>query len=316
MSLNESAYRLARIVADNPQLGIEPHTIAGAEVLDFGVQSRGSLAAGLLLTRLCMGDQVQVALQADDTAGPALQPAVTVQTDRPLLACLGSQYAGWPVQADDYFAMGSGPFRLLRGREPVLESLGLAERSNVAVGVLESTELPTAGAVAEVANCVNRPAEHMTLCVAPAGSLAGSIQVVARSVETAMHKLHECGFDARQVRAGWGVAPLPPIARRNDVVGGIGRTNDAILYGGRVTLWVDVDQTEVERVIDQIPSQASRDYGRPFAEVFKSYDYDFYKVDPRLFSPAVVTIVNLRTGAARQSGRLNPDVLQQSFFDS
>jgi len=226
---------------------------------------------------------------------------------------LGGQYAGWPVKTEDYFAMGSGPMRMNRGREPVLEKLALTESSPMAVGVLESDQLPTVSAINLIASeCQVEPVD-LTICVAPSTSLAGTIQVVARSVETAMHKLHECGFDVRQVRAGWGVAPLPPMAKPGDTIGGIGRTNDAILYGGRVTLWVDAPQEEVDQVVDRIPSHSSPDHGRPFAEIFKDYGYDFYQVDPNLFSPAVVTIVNLRSGQMRRRGKIAAEVLAQSF---
>ena len=97
------------------------------------------------------------------------------------------------------------------------------------------------------------------------------------------------------------------------MIGGIGRTNDAILYGGRVTLWVDCEQDAVDAVAESVPSIASRDYGRPFAKIFKDYDYDFYKVDPHLFSPAVVQIINRRSGLARRFGQLQTEVLRASF---
>ena len=42
-------------------------------------------------------------------------------------------------------------------------------------------------------------AENLTLAVAPASSIAGTTQVVARSLETALHKLHELKFDLNQV---------------------------------------------------------------------------------------------------------------------
>ena len=38
-----------------------------------------------------------------------------------------------------------------------------------------------------------------------------------------------------------------------------------------------------------------------------------YKIDPLLFSPAVVTLVNVDTGRWHRFGRLCPDVIQQSF---
>jgi methenyltetrahydromethanopterin cyclohydrolase len=80
-----------------------------------------------------------------------------------------------------------------------------------------------------------------------------------------------------------------------------------------VTLWVDCEQAAIDAVADAVPSTASRDHGRPFAEIFKDYQYDFYQVDPHLFSPAVVQIVNRRSGLARRCGRIETDILRASF---
>ena len=42
---------------------------------------------------------------------------------------------------------------------------------------------------------------------------------------------------------------------------------------------------------------ASPDYGRPFSEIFAGYNNDFYRIDPMLFSPAVISSsTNRRTG--------------------
>ena len=112
--------------------------------------------------------------------------------------------------------------------------------------------------------------------------------MVARSVETALHKLHELGFDLSRVVSGQGSAPVPPVAE--DDLAGIGVTNDAILYGGRVTLYVCGDDASLAEVGPQVPSCASADYGQPFAEVLASYNHDFYQIDPLLFSTATATL--------------------------
>ncbi len=141
--------------------------------------------------------------------------------------------------------------------------------------------------------------------------LNGTIQVVARSVETALHKLHELKFDVNQVVSGYGVAPLPPVA--TDFVQAIGRTNDAILYGGKVTLWVRADDELLEHIGSKVPSSASNDHGAPFAEVFARYNGDFYKIDPLLFSPAEVEFRNLKTGRCHRFGKTEPALLRKSF---
>ena len=134
---------------------------------------------------------------------------------------------------------------------------------------------------------------------------------MARCLETALHKLHELKFDLAQVVTGYGVAPLPPVAA--DETTAIGRTNDAILYGGRAVLWVRADDEILDRIGPKVPSMASPDHGVPFAELFARYNGDFYKIDPMLFSPAVVEFRNLKTGKTHLFGRFEPTILQTSL---
>lgn len=238
-------------------------------------------------------------------------PAVHVATDHPLAACMASQYAGWQITGEKFFAMGSGPMRALARREPLFDSITVDETSDVAVGVLETGKLPRDDVCRDVAAKCGVDPQRLTLCAARTASIAGTVQVVARSVETALHKLHELGFDLSHVESGFGAAPLPPVAK--DDLAAIGRTNDAILYGGQTTLWVRTDDDRIAEIGPSVPSSASSDHGRPFAEVFSRYDGDFYKIDPLLFSPAVVTFHNLATGRTFRFGRLEPGILAESF---
>ncbi len=313
--LNSASFRLIESIGKHrSELQVQHHSIASALVVDAGINVPGSIEAGLLVARVCLGDAADVSLVPDDADRLASDVGVMVRTDAPLLACLGGQYAGWPVSAGKYFAMGSGPMRMARGREDLLLELGLSELPSKVAGVLESTEMPPHEVLQLIATETGVAPDEVAIVVAPSGSLVGSIQVVARSIETAMHKLHALSFDVRTIFSAVGIAPLPPPAKPNDVVGGIGRTNDAILYGGRVTVWVDCEQAEIDKVAESVPSCSSADYGRPFAAIFKDCGYDFYKVDPHLFCPAVVTIVNRRSGLARRLGTINSDVLRQSFY--
>ncbi len=289
--------------------------IGGASILDCGVNETGSLQSGLLLAQLCLGGHADVSL-APAEADMITDTAVMVRTDRPIAACLGGQYAGWPVSVGKFFAMASGPMRMLRGREEMLQHLDLltpADADSVAVGVLESDRLPDAETIAVIAADCGVPAERVCLGIAPVTSIAGCVQVVARSIETALHKLHALDFDVTRVASATGVAPLPPCAKPGDTVGGIGRTNDAMLYGAKVSLWIDANDESIDAVAAKIPSSSSSDYGQPFAKIFKQYDYDFYKVDPMLFSPAVVTIHSLTSGRTWRRGKLALDILRTSF---
>lgn len=307
MTLNERAHALAdRLAATADTLRIAMHNIAGARVLDCGVQAAGGLQAGLGLARACLADLGDVALIRGQFG-----PAVQVQTDHPVAACMAAQYAGWQISVGKYFAMGSGPMRALYGKEELFDHLPGRESAPVAVGVLEARKLPTDEVVAFLSEKLSLAADKLTLLVAPTASLAGTVQVVARSVETCLHKLHELKFDLGTVVSGYGIAPLPPPTK--DDLAAIGRTNDAILYGGRANLWVRCDDDAIAAVGPRVPASASSDYGAPFAEIFARYNHDFYKIDPLLFSPGLVTFHNLAGGRTFTFGQTNEAVLRQSF---
>jgi methenyltetrahydromethanopterin cyclohydrolase len=311
MTLNERANRVAdELAAHAERYRVSVSKVGGARVIDCGGAVTGSLAAGLLMARACLadlGEVVYVPCPIAEVGGPAVQ----VTTDDPVRACLASQYAGWQVSVGKFFAMGSGPMRALAAREDIFKDIPGKEEAPVAVGVLETAKHPTEDVIAAIVGKLPPVAEHLTLLVAPTMSIAGTTQIVARSVETALHKLHELKFDVTQVVSGYGVAPLPPTTP--DFVQAIGRTNDAILYGGKVTLWVRGDDEIIDAIGSKVPSSSSRDHGAPFAEVFAKYGGDFYKIDPLLFSPAEVEFRNLKTGKCHRFGKTEPGLVRKSF---
>ena len=71
--------------------------------------------------------------------------------------------------------------------------------------------------------------------------------------------------------------------------------------------------SKIKGVVEMAPSNASKDYGKPFIETFKQANYDFYKIDPNLFAPAILVINNLRTGNTFTKGELNSKALEKSF---
>ena len=94
----------------------------------------------------------------------------------------------------------------------------------------------------------------------------------------------------------------------------MGRTNDAIFYGGIAFYSVDFDDdAKLKEYVAKAPASTSRDYGKPFYETFKAAGFDFYKIDPNLFAPAVFAVNNLRTGITHTAGRLNVQVLKQTM---
>lgn len=310
MQLNDRAWTLAerRLEAAADECGVGVQRVGGATVIDCGVRAAGGFAAGVALAEVCMAGLGRICLVPGGEAGLSM---VQVTTDHPVAACLRSQYAGWAIRAGESFAMGSGPMRAVYGGEALYDAIGGRESAERVVGVLEMSAIPNVEMVQWIAEKLARPPERIKLLVARTKSMAGAIQVVARSVETALHQLHELKFDVMKISHGYGVAPLPPPSA--DDLTALGRTNDAILYGGRVALWARAGDDELAEVVARVPSVASADHGRPFAELFAAAGHDFYRIDPRLFAPAVVTLTSLQTGRTFTAGRVAEAVLRRSF---
>jgi methenyltetrahydromethanopterin cyclohydrolase len=313
LGLNRRAAELSdAIVADAADLGVAATELAGgARLIDCGVGAAGGLEAGRRLAEVCLAGLATVSFTSVDLDGLWL-PAVAVTTDHPVTACLASQYAGWAIDPAGYFAMGSGPARsVARVEKELYERIDYAESADTAVLVLEGRALPDEAVVRFVADkCRVRPAA-LRLLIAPTASIAGCVQVAARSVETGLHKMLELGFDVRRVRSGAGVCPLAPVAK-NDLRA-IGWTNDCILYGTRAYFAVHADDEDVAAMVGRLPASSSADHGTPFYEIFRRAGNDFYKIDRMLFSPAEVVVNNLASGRVFRAGRLAPEVLRASF---
>ncbi len=306
ISANERAALIAKqMIADAEALGVEAHTLTnGAKVIDA---TRGGLRAGKLFAEACMGGLGQVAFTRDDF-GSFWLPGVSVSVEKPSVACMASQYAGWAIEIGKFFAMGSGPARALSRLEDLYQRLSYKDESDVAVIALEGRKPPSEEVAEYIAHKCKVSPEKLYILIAPTASLVGSVQIAARVVETGMHKMMELGFDIECVTNGYGVCPIAPVA--GDDLKAIGRANDCILYGGQAFYTVQAEDAEIERIIEQIPSSASRDYGKPFFELFQAYGGDFYKVDPLLFSPAEVFINNLMSGKTYHAGKPNSEVLR------
>jgi methenyltetrahydromethanopterin cyclohydrolase len=300
--------------AEKLRLGIE-RLENGCLLIDAGINAKGSLEAGRRIAEICLGGLGSVALSGSGpVAGWPL--SVHVHTNDPVLACLGSQYAGWSLSHKEegkkgFNALGSGPGRVLAQKEPLFRELDYRDQADQTCLVMEVDRLPPLPLCEKIAQDCGIDVESLTLILTPTSSLAGTVQVVARVLEVAMHKAHELGFDLHSIRDGIGSAPLPPPAP--DFLTAMGRTNDAILFAGQVQLFVSGDDAQAQRLTSDLPSSASRDYGRPFGEIFKAYDFDFFKIDPMLFSPARVMVSVLDSGNSFAAGALDTDLLTTSF---
>ncbi|RCW48740.1 MULTISPECIES: methenyltetrahydromethanopterin cyclohydrolase [unclassified Halanaerobium] len=314
LTLNKNAVMLVKKMIKNKEdLNIDVQQMEnGVMIIDGGVKTKGGYRAGKYFIEICLGGMGKASFGSFDLQSYQL-PSVEVRVDHPLEACMLSQYAGWKVESGDFFAMASGPGRILLKEEELYEEFSeYHENERVpAVIVLESSELPDLEAADYIADKLSTPCDDVYILTAPAESLTGSIQISGRIVETGLHKMHELNFDLRKIESGWGSCPISPVAADN--LTAIGRTNDAVLYGGTAYYTVFCEDEEIEDLIDKIPSNSSKDYGESFLKLFKKYN-NFYDIDPMLFSPARVIITNRKTGSSFSAGSINYEILKKSFF--
>jgi methenyltetrahydromethanopterin cyclohydrolase len=295
--------------ADALELGVSKHE-SGCTIVDAGIQHAGSAEAGRLIAEICMGGLGKVNLQDDDRFA-GWTDAVAVTSASPVLACLASQYAGWALSHEKFFSLGSGPARALAQREDLFKELAYVDSASSTCIVLETDRVPPLQVIEKIVRDTKVAPEFLTIILTPTSSIAGVVQIVGRVLEVALHKAHTLHFPLENIVSGSGLAVLPPVAK--DFMTAMGRTNDAILFGGDVHLQVRGDDAAAAKLAADLPSSASKDYGKTFAEVFKFYEMDFYKIDPMLFSPAKVTVTNLDTGHVFEGGYLNADLINLSF---
>lgn len=296
--------------ADVLGLTVSKHESA-CTIVDAGIRCAGSAEAGRLIAEICMGGLGTAELR-EDARFEQFNQAIFVNSNQPVLACLASQYAGWALGHEKFFALGSGPARALAQREDLFKELAYSDQATSTCIVLETDKIPPQQVIEKIVRDTKVSAENLTVILTPTTSIAGVVQIVGRVLEVAMHKAHTLHFPLDNILSGQGVAVLPPVSQ--DFIIAMGRTNDAILFGGYVDLQVRGSDDDAAKLAHELPSCASKDYGKTFAEVFKLYEMDFYKIDPMLFSPAQVKVTNLDTGNVFEGGHLNPDLINASFL--
>ena len=314
LSMNKLAVNIVKDLVDHEkEYRISTLKINGATIVDTGIKALGGINAGLAVSRITMGGLASVSLVTYEVDEVVI-PAVSVSTDYPVEACILSQLAGWRVQVKDFLANGSGPARALAKKpKKMYEVYGYDETSDEAVLVLETDKYPTDEVVEYIAKETGVKKDSIYLVLVSPASMAGSIQVSARIVETGLYKLDTLKFDLRSVMNGFGLSPIAPLHKDPLIMAG--RTNDMLLYGGITYFTVNVDNDDLLKdVVNKAPSSSSKDYGKSFTDLVMQYGWDFlYKVDPSIFAPAVITINSIKTGRTYTAGRINKDILKKAL---
>jgi len=315
LSVNKGAWHLAEKLCDSPEeYGvIVKETSHGVTLIDAGILAKGSLEAGKIITEICLGGLGEAKISSTKYDDLTL-PSIFVHTNYPAISTLGSQFADWQIRIGDYSAIGSGPARALtRKNRQLYEKIGYEDEADTAVLILETSKEPPASVIEHVyQECGVKPNQLMLILV-PTTCIAGSTQVSGRIVETGLHKLMKLGLDPKLALHASGFAPIAPAHPK--FAEAMGRTNDAILYMGEASYDIRGyrDDEKLRKIVEKAPSSASPNYGRPFLQIFKEANYDFYKIDPNLFAPAVVTVNNVKTGSVFKAGKISVDVFKRSI---
>ena len=316
ISVNEKSQILVKDLIDNYnyyRVNIEKgHN--GCTIIDAGINSLGNMEAGRVISEICLGGLGRVHIL--NTMQNAEWPlTVHVNTNDPVIACLGSQYAGWSLSSKEdgskFNALGSGPARSLALKEPLFKDIKYSDKANSTCLVMEVDSFPPNDVIEKISNDTKVDAKNLTIIITPTSSIVGNIQVVSRVLEVALHKAHELKFPMNEIIEGFGSSPIPPTSP--DFLTAMGRTNDAIIFAGITQLYVNTSDDNANELCLKMPSSTSNDYGKPFADIFKDYEYDFFKIDANLFSPSKVIISNMKTGNTFISGKIDNALMKKSF---
>lgn len=313
LSVNRLAWKLLEKLIENAEFyGVKVEKASGATVVDAGIATQGGFEAGRLITEICMGGCGKARITCK-TYGNLQLPSIFVYSDHPVIATLGSQYAGWQISEGDYFAIGSGPARALALKpKEIYQQIGYKDSSEKAIVVLETSKPPPPKLIERFAEDCRISPEKLAIILTPTTSIAGATQVAGRIVETGIHKLRKLGLDSNLILHAWGCAPIPPVHPK--FAQAMARTNDAILYGGTAYYSINYDDDEkLRRIVEKAPSKTSKDYGKPFIDILKKADMNFYKIDPNLFAPAVLIVNNLKTGKSFRAGCINSEMLAEAL---
>ena len=257
-------------------LGFAPGPL-GETLIDAGADRRGGVEAGLRIAEICLGGLGTVRL-IPDNATPRWPWTIAVSSPQPVIACLGSQYAGWSLAHGAFHALGSGPARALAQKETVFKDIGYRDEADVATLIIEGGRPPPREIVERVTRDCGVAPSALTVIYAPTQSLAGGAQVVARVLEVALHKAHELKFPLERVVSGMGAAPLSP--PHPDFVTAMGRTNDAIIYGGRAQLFVTGPAADAKALAEALPKSRLARFRRPVRRDFQALPRRFLRHRP------------------------------------
>ncbi len=314
LSVNAEAMKIVRKILESPEaLGVEVSRLpCGSTLIDMGQRARGSWQAGRYFTLVTVGGLGDLSFESFQL-GAARLLAVRLMVDRPLEACMGCQVAGWRLVDEPDAPILAGPARTLNNPPDYHVRLsGYRDHAHEGVVTVQMSRPVTDDMALVMAKACDLAQENLFIMASRHACLVSTIQVPARGIETAMHRLALEGFDLGRIQQAFCTGPIPPLV--DDELSSMGRINDALYYGGEVSLYVDAADEILEPLVPTVVSEVSPLARRSFAELYRDAGYDFHAIPLDAHTPAVLHMTNVKSGRTFSAGRFDYEVLQRSFF--
>lgn len=319
LSVNAETMKIIHEVLAAPEaLGVEVSRFPnGATLIDMGQHAPGSWQAARYFTLVTLGNLAEVsyesyALGADRLPGVRV-PGVRVMVNRPLEACMGCQVAGWVLAKEPDAPVLSGPARALNSEpDHYFDHISYRDQYHEGIVTVQMTRPVTEEMAQKMADACRLQPENLYILASKHACLISTVQVPARVVELTMHRLALEKFDLGCIQYASCVAPIPPLI--HDELIAFGRVNDALIYGGEVSLYVEAEDELLARIVPAIVTEASAIGGKSFSQLYREANYDFHAIPADMHTPAVLHMTNLNTGRTFSAGHVDVEVLTRSFF--
>ncbi len=314
LSVNAEAMKIVRKILESPEaLSVEVSRFPnGSTLIDMGQRAAGSWEAARYFTLITLGGLGEVSYESYPI-GDARLTGVRVMVNRPLEACMACQVAGWRLADEPDAPILAGPARALNNPpDHYFDYIDYRDHSDEGVVTVQMTRPVTEAMADQMALACGLRPENLYILVSRHACLISTVQVPARVIELTMHRLALEKFDLRCIRQAACFAPVPPLV--NDELTSFGRINDALIYGGEVTLYVEAPDEVLSTLVPRVVTAASRIGGKSFSQLYREADYDFHAIPADMHTPAILHMTNLSSGRTFSAGQFDYDVLRSSFF--
>ncbi|MBD3193155.1 MAG: methenyltetrahydromethanopterin cyclohydrolase [Candidatus Heimdallarchaeota archaeon] len=307
---------LTELIENAEKLNVKVQEINNATVIDCGINTPGSIEAGLLFVKISLGGLAKARInffeELIDDRKTRVFPEIHIETSQPVLATLGCQAASWNINKEGFVGMACGPGRALAKKpSKIYDLINYEDKDDLGILCIEANSLPNPKAVDYLARKCEVEKKNLRLLLVRTGCLVEYIQMAARSVELGVFKLVEqLGYPPENVLHAMGTGIIPPMIADDTVSNN--RINNGLIYGTKLLLIVrSQPKDNLEELVHKISSQASPSYGKTFAELFEEAGNDFSNFDLTILAPSKIIINDIRTGNTYQQGEINTTLLSK-----